>query len=203
MGGGWWTCVSGGLEGSALPCGGRDDLLGIAVWAPSPWLSRRHAERGRARCSGSCLRPPFSCHGPPHRAAPGIVLDAHKQEERLWGPGAGGRAGQTGTDVHPRGGRGLRSATPCPALVLHRAAVWTQGEEGREQYGLVEEGGRPLSTVRVWVMDGREPMMEAGPWPGRSRGREPVASPLAVRRGEGRRTTISPEAVGEIIPQDG
>lgn len=89
-------------------------------------------------------------------------FDAHKQEERLWGPGAGGRAGQTGTDVHPRGGRGLRSATPCPALVLHRAAVWT-GEEGREQYGLVEEGGRPLSTVRVWVMDGREPMMEAGP----------------------------------------
>lgn len=112
-------------------------------------------------------------------------FDAHKQEERLWGPGAGGRAGQTGTDVHPRGGRGLRSATPCPALVLHRAAVWT-GEEGREQYGLVEEGGRPLSTVRVWVMDGHEPTTEAGPWPGRSRGREPVASPLAVRRGRGR-----------------
>lgn len=40
-------------------------------------------------------------------AAPGIILDAHKQEERLWGPGAGGCVGQTGTDVHPRGGRGL------------------------------------------------------------------------------------------------
>lgn len=60
-------------------------------------------------------------------------------------------------------GVACRSAAPCPALMLHGAAVWTRGEEGREQYGLVEEGGRPLSTVRVWVMDSREPMMEAGP----------------------------------------
>lgn len=60
-------------------------------------------------------------------------------------------------------GVACRSAAPCLALMLHGAAVWTRGEEGREQYRLVEEGGRPLSTVRVWVMDGREPMMEAGP----------------------------------------
>lgn len=118
-----------------------------------------------------------------HQASSLMHINRRKDSGDLEQVGARGRLALMFT----RGaGVACRSAAPCPALMLHGAAVWTRGEEGREQYGLVEEGGRPLSTVRVWVMDGREPMMEAGPWPGRSRGREPVASPLAVRRGRGR-----------------
>lgn len=114
-------------------------------------------------------------------AAPGIDLGAHTQEERLRGPGAGGHAGQTGTDVHPRG---WVWPAVTPPHARHSCQMGRQRErmEWRvvKQCGLVEESGRPLSTVSVWVMDGHESMMEGGPWLGRSRERNPVASPLSA-----------------------